>query len=291
MTVSARAANNVTAPARAGYRNMRSGLAVPAGTYPFEVGAEVITGWHHHDLHQLEYALEGVAQVETATARYLLPPQQAAWIPAGVEHCTTLTRTRSLAVFFDPAFFAAQFPGPAAGPRPGPAGSQVRILAVEPVIREMVLYAGRWPIGRESSDPAADAFFAALVHVIAGSLDREVPLSLPSSSDPLVAAAMRHTLENLADVTLPGVCAAVSASERTLRRAFLTRAGMSWREYLLQARLLRAMALLSQPEPTVLAIATDVGFASMSGFTRAFARFTGQTPLRYRQRVISSRRR
>jgi transcriptional regulator GlxA family with amidase domain len=87
------------------------------------------------------------------------------------------------------------------------------------------------------------------------------------------------------------VCAAVSVSERTLRRAFLARTGMSWREYLLQARLLRAMALLSQPESTVLAIATDVGFASMSGFSRAFARFTGETPLRYRQRVISSRRR
>jgi transcriptional regulator GlxA family with amidase domain len=166
----------------------------------------------------------------------------------------------------------------------------VRILAVEPVIREMVLYAGRWPIGRESSDPAADAFFAALVHVIADALDRAMPLSLPASSDPLVAAAMRYTLANLADVTLPGVCAAVSVSERTLRRAFPARTGVSWRDYLLQARLLQAMALLSQPEPTVLAIATDVGFASLSGFSRAFARFTGETPLRYRQRVLSSRR-
>ena len=47
-----------------------------AGTYAFEVGEEIVTGWHVHDLHQLEYAFEGVAQVETATAP--VPPAAAA---------------------------------------------------------------------------------------------------------------------------------------------------------------------------------------------------------------------
>ena len=55
---------------------MRFWVATPvrAGTYRLEVGDEGITGWHSHDRHQLEYAFEGVAQVETETARYLLPP-------------------------------------------------------------------------------------------------------------------------------------------------------------------------------------------------------------------------
>jgi hypothetical protein len=93
----------VTVPARVDHRDVRGGSPAWAGTYPFEVGAEVVTGWHSHDLHQLEHAFEGVAQVETATARYLLPPQQAIWIPAGVEHCTTLTRVRTVSAFFEPA--------------------------------------------------------------------------------------------------------------------------------------------------------------------------------------------
>ena len=53
-------------------------------------------------MHQIEYAFEGVAEVETATTHHLLPPQQAVWIPAGLTHCTTLRRVRSVAVFFDP---------------------------------------------------------------------------------------------------------------------------------------------------------------------------------------------
>jgi AraC-like DNA-binding protein len=46
------------------------------------------------------------------------------------------------------------------------------------------------------------------------------------------------------------------------------------------------MALLAEPGPTVLAVATAVGFESMSGLDRAFRRYTGETPLAYRQRVL-----
>jgi AraC-like DNA-binding protein/mannose-6-phosphate isomerase-like protein (cupin superfamily) len=252
VAVSARAAKKVTVPASIGRRDVRGGSSAWAGTYPFEVGEEAFTGWHSHDLHQLEYAFEGVAQVETATARYLLPPQQAVWIPAGVEHCTTLTRVRTVSAFFEPA--------PGTGVR-----EQVRILSASPLIREMLLYARRWPIGRLSADPTADIFFRALLHLIGEALDQEPPLRLPVSQDPLVAAVMRFTTDNLGWVTLSDACVATGTSERSLRRAFAAATGMSWREYLLQSRLLRAMALLSQPEPTVLAIATSVGFASMSG--------------------------
>jgi AraC-like DNA-binding protein len=49
------------------------------------------------------------------------------------------------------------------------------------------------------------------------------------------------------------------------------------------------MALLSEPGPTVLAIAMDVGFESVSGFSRAFRRLTGETPMGYRQRVMGLR--
>jgi AraC-like DNA-binding protein len=51
------------------------------------------------------------------------------------------------------------------------------------------------------------------------------------------------------------------------------------------------MALLAQPQPNVLAVAMTVGFDSLSGFTRAFRRHTGETPLAYRQRIFAASRR
>ncbi len=275
MAVLAGAANKVTKSARAGPRDVRGASRVLAGTYPFEIGEARITGWHHHDLHQLEYAFEGVAQVETSTARYLLPPQQAIWIPAGTEHCTTLTRVRTVSVFYDPAL----------GLR---AGDRVRVLAVAPVIREMLLHARPWPIDRPSTTPAIDRFFAVLADLIVASLDQEEILCLPTSRHPLVSSAIQFTTDHQREaITLRDLCLAIGTSPRSLRRAFATETGMSWRQYLLQSRLLHAMALLAQPQPNVLAVGMTVGFDSTSGFTRAFRRYTGETPLAYRQRVLS----
>ncbi|CAO5252046.1 Helix-turn-helix transcriptional regulator [Frankia sp. AgKG'84/4] len=251
---------------------MRQGGHGLGGSYLFE-GGDLVTGWHSHDLHQIEYAVNGVIEVETAAAHYLLPPQQAAWIPAGLEHTTTMKASvRSIAVLFDPALIAQP-------------GDRARILAVPPLIREMMIYAQRWPIVGARPDPMADGFFRTLGHLVTEALDHEAPLSLPTATDPIVAAAAAYTREHLATVSAAGVARAVGISERSLRRQFQASLGVPWRAYLLRARLLRAMALLAEPGPTVLDVATAVGFDSASAFARAFAERCGETPSAYRHRA------
>ena len=271
MAVAARTVNSLTEAANARHEAL-VGAKVRAGTYSLELGDEVMTGWHSHEYHQLEYAVEGVAEVETETARYLLPPRQAVWIPAGVEHSSTLTHVKAVSVFFDPAMVPN-------------AGDRVRILTAAPVLREMIRYARRWPISRTTPDAIADAFFAALALLVGEWLDDETPLSLPTTTDPLVAAAIEFTDQHLADATLRDVCNAVGASERSLRRAFVNATGMSWRQYLQESRLLKAMALLAEGDQSTLTIAMSVGFESASAFTRAFHRYAGETPKSYRRRT------
>lgn len=262
--------------AATGFVDMRAGAPVRAGTFAFDRSGddEVLTGWHHHDMHQVEYALRGTVEVETRHAHYLLPPQQAVWIPAGVEHCTTIRRVSTVSVFFAPELVPA-------------AGDRARVLAAAPVVREMIIYAARWPVWRAEPDPAADVFFRALAGLVAEWLEHETPLCLPTSADPLVAAAMAYTREHLVGITIGDVARAVGASDRTVRRAFAAGTGMSWRRYLLESRLLRAMALLSEPGPTVLDVATQVGFDSVSAFSRAFRAYVGDPPTIYRRRVTS----
>lgn len=257
--------------------DLRTSTDVRAGAWPYD-GPDVETGWHHHPYHQVEYALSGVAEVETATDRFLLPPQQAIWIPAGVRHNTRLRGVRSVSVFFAPEMMPAQ-------------GATVdrqraRVLAAAPVIREMIGYGVRWPISRcGDPDPTADVFFEALARLVVEWLGDEVPLHLPTSADPILASVMAHANDNLATVTMVSACRAVGASERTVRRRFLADTGMTWQAYVTQARLLRAMALLAGGDRTVLAIGTDVGFDSPSGFTRAFRGLTGESPSHYRRRI------
>jgi AraC-like DNA-binding protein len=291
VTVSARSANKLllaaTSPWTAGLPapadwpsasdcglvDMRGGTRVRAGTYPYD-GPDAVTSWHSHDLHQIEYAFQGVVEVETESVHHLLPPQQAVWIPAGLTHRTTLKRVRSVSVFFEPDMVPE-------------VDGRARVLAAEPVIREMILYGRRWPIGRASSDTTADTFFEALAMVAYEWLDHETPLNLPTGSDPDVAAVMAYTQEHLSDVSVNDVSEAVGWSPRTLRRRFPEATGMSWRSYLHESRLLHAMALLAQPGSSVLQVATTVGFESVSAFTRAFRRYRGETPSAYRRRVTS----
>ncbi|WIM85760.1 helix-turn-helix transcriptional regulator [Candidatus Mycobacterium wuenschmannii] len=270
MTVSASSARHL--PQSANVVELRRGGRARGGSYLYE-GSQLVTGWHSHDLHQIQYAIGGVVEVETASAHYLLPPQQAAWIPVGLEHQATMTPdVRSVAVMFDPGLLPA-------------VDQRARIVMVSPLIRQMMIYALRWPIGRPDSDPVSDGFFQTLGHLVFEALDHEAPLSLPTADNAMVAAAMEYTKANLASVTAAEVCRAVAVSERTLRRQFDAAVGMSWRTYLLHARMLRAMALLVSPGESVQKTASAVGFDSLSAFTRAFTKFCGETPSSYRQRI------
>jgi AraC-like DNA-binding protein/quercetin dioxygenase-like cupin family protein len=262
-------------PGRPGARRvieLRRGGRALAGSYLYE-GDGLITGWHSHDVHQIEYAIGGVVEVETDSAHYLLPPQQAAWIPVGLEHQATMNRdVKTVAVMFDPHLIPD-------------AGNRARILAVSPLIREMMIYALRWPIDRAEGDGVSDTFFRTLANLVSEALDHEAPLSLPASEHPIVAAAMAFTKEHLDGVTADEVSRAVAVSERTLRRLFHDTIGLSWRTYLLHARMLRAMALLAAPSQSVQETSSAVGFDSLSSFTRAFTQFSGETPTTYRKRV------
>jgi transcriptional regulator GlxA family with amidase domain len=83
------------------------------------------------------------------------------------------------------------------------------------------------------------------------------------------------------------VCRAIAVSERTLRRQFSAAVGMSWRTYLLRARLMRAMALLASPGRSVGEVAVAVGFTDVSAFARAFGQHCGESPSAYRARVTA----
>jgi AraC-like DNA-binding protein len=152
-----------------------------------------------------------------------------------------------------------------------------------------MIYALRWPIDRADGDEVSDGFFRTLAQLVSEALDHEAPLSLPTSEHPIVAAAMAYTKEHLDAVTADEVSRAVAVSERTLRRLFQDTLGLSWRTYLLHARMLRAMALLAAPGQSVQETSTVVGFDSLSSFTRAFTQFCGETPSTYRKRVGGAR--
>ncbi len=273
MTVPADSAKDQVLTATTGLVDLRESGRWVGGSHLYDGGQRLVTGWHFHDVHEIEYACRGVVEVKTQAGHYLLPPHQAAWIPAGLQHQTTLNAgVQTLAVLFEPELVPV-------------AGDRVRIIAVSALLREMMLYSGRWPISRTESGVEADSFFQALGYVVAEALEDERPLNLPVSADPVVTAATDYTRAHLDHVTVSDVTRAVGVSERTLRRLFSSHMGMSWRSYLLRARVLRSMAMLAQPDHSVLEISIAVGFDDVGAFARSFARHCGETPSAYKRRI------
>lgn len=97
--------------------------------------------------------------------------------------------------------------------------------------------------------------------------------------------AAEYVRAHLGSVTVATLCRALNMSERTLRRLFQAELAMTCREYLLQARLLHAMVLLSRPDQTVTGVAGAVGFTSSSAFARAFRQRCGETPSAFHRRI------
>jgi AraC-like DNA-binding protein len=232
-------------------------------------GYDMDTHWHSHDMHQLQYAFEGSIEVEDARARHRLPSQLAAWIPAGVAHRTSLHRVRSGSVLLTPAMTRD-------------AGDRVRIIEVSPLMREMVMGAMRWPLGRPL-DEVGRAYFGLFALLCGEWIDKEAPLSLPTTADPALLAAMEHTRENLVSGDMASAARAAGMSGRSLRRRFEAEVGMNWREYRQRARLLAAVELLSNGRSPIGVVAAEVGFESQSTFAKAFRALLGRSPSAFRR--------
>jgi hypothetical protein len=214
-------------------------------------------GWH-----QLLHASHGVMSVHTASGTWAVPRDRAAWIPAGeVPGVVVHGRVGVRALYLPAEVFEVGVP--------------CRVIAVPPLLRELVLHLARvCPL--DLSVPAHRRLADVLVDHVVGLPD--APLRLPMPADPRALAAA-HAL--LADPARPGV-PAPGASRRTVERLFLAETGMTLGAWRRRLRIVEALRLLAEGEP-VTAVALAVGYATPSAFTAMIRAEVGAKPSAYRK--------
>ena len=233
--------------------------------------------WHSHDSHQLLYAISGILHVETAQMRYILPPQKALWIPAHTLHRTWLDRVQSATVFFPMGMMDQTF-------------ANIKILSVPSVMREMIMFATRWPPGHGGDDDLAQSYFQTLALLCREWVLDELPFHLPRCDHPSLVRAMDYVQEHLATANLKDACAVAAMSERSFRRHFVQAMGMGWQDYVHHSRMMRALALLSTPTLRIGDVAEEVGFTNLGVFSRTFRDFSGENPSEFRSRLFGKTR-
>jgi AraC-like DNA-binding protein len=176
-------------------------------------GLDIDSHWHFHDMHQLVYAFEGTIVVESARGRHLVPPQLAAWIPAGEKHRLSVHRVKSASIFFP------------AGMVHSP-DDRVRTIMVRPLMREMVNEAMRWRL-RDPPSMLGERFYSAMAGLCEEWILAEADLMLPVVNGARLQSALDYTTGQM-DAQLSDVCAHAGLTPRTLRRHLRQETGLTW---------------------------------------------------------------
>lgn len=235
------------------YQHIPRAVAVMPKTY--ESGAT--SNWHSHPRAQLLYATGGLALVRAEDGTWVLPAQYALWIPPGLSHEVTMHGTVSMcSAYVAPEAISVL-----------PAGC--RVLAVSRLLEAALLALAREPVLYDIAGRGG--------HLAALILDEiahapETQLTLPLPSDPRLRRVCTAIMEAPgAALGLDDWAERAGASRRTLIRAFRTETGLSFGEWRLRARVIRALALsaegLSPP-----AVARAIGYAGPRALEAAMRR-------------------
>ncbi|WP_210248924.1 MULTISPECIES: AraC family transcriptional regulator [unclassified Methylobacterium] len=227
-----------------------------------------IVGPHCHARAQLIYAMAGVMEIRAAGSLWIVPPQRALWVSAGVEHAMRARGAVSLRTFY-----VADHAVPADLPNV-PTG-----LAVTPLLRELILRAIRDGRADDRGGRQGRLFDVLLDEVAA--LPR-CPFCLAMPDDPRLRRVCDAILARPGDRRdMAAFARDAGASPRTLARLAERELMVPFSVWRQQARVLAALPMLVGGG-SVAETAAALGYETPSAFAAMFRRIIGAAPAAYR---------
>jgi AraC-like DNA-binding protein len=216
--------------------------------------------------HLLAFATRGHLEIVTTEAtqdaRRLVPSEHAVWIPAGTSHTSVMRAPISMRSIFIAARLA-------------PKATALRTIAVEPLLRALILHATK--LGAlDRGVPEQARLTAVLLDRLAAAPD--VVYELRSPRDPRARRFADLVAGSPGDNrTIAELARAAGTSLRTLERCYLVETGLGVGEWRRRVRLFHALHRLQRGD-SVTEVALDCGYATPSAFGVAFRRQFGHAP-------------
>lgn len=237
-----------------------------------EYPAGFVDAMHSHDFVQVLYASSGVMAVRTRDVSFVVPPQRAVWLPAGVEHevaCRGPVSLRTLYLKLSPEHV----------------NTGCRVFEVSDLLRALILEVVEFPAlyeleGREG----------AIISLLLGEVARmpNAPYQVVMPTDRRLLRVCNAILANPSDPRgLDDWAKIAGMGRRTLTRSFKQETGMGLAVWRQQVRLMEALSLLAAGA-SITQVAFEVGYESTSGFASMFRRTFGTAPSQYLDAAGSS---
>lgn len=220
---------------------------------------------HSHGRAQLLHALTGVVTVTTRAGRWMVPPDHALWIPAGMRHAVDMAGAVQM-------YCAYVRPQAVAGlPR------HLHVAGLTGLMRCLILEAAA--LDGQPPHARGRAIMDCLLHEIPRLPER--PLGLPFPSSPRLAALCRAFLAAPSPhIDIDRWARALGTSRRSFTRTFRRETGIGLSTWRRQACLMAALPRLAAGE-AVTSVALDLGYGSVPAFTTMFKRALGAPPRAY----------
>ncbi|MBI1218072.1 MAG: helix-turn-helix domain-containing protein [Rhodobacteraceae bacterium] len=233
------------------------GMAYAAGT---------IVPAHSHARAQLLYGATGAVMAETPSGAWMMPPDHALWIPAGMVHQVRMMGAVQVqSLYFAPCAVTAM-------------PSSCVVLGITALMRSLLAEAVTLPA--EYDLGGRDGLVMTLIQTELLRLP-EMPLSLPLPREPRLAARCRDFLANpTPHDTIDDWAHQSGLSRRTFTRKFRAETGLSFIEWRQRACVMAALPRLAAGE-AVTSVALDLGYSNPAAFSAMFARTLGAAPRAY----------
>lgn len=246
------------------FEDIPRSVVVTANAYP----AGSTFPMHTHRRGQFAFASHGTISVATPKGRWLVPPQRACWVPAGVPHEMTMSGPVTMLNAFVSSNEASAARMPA----------RCVVYGVSALLKQLLEEAIDMPAMYDTNGRAGKLMDLLVAEI--ASMPR-LSLHAPLPSDRRLARACRLLFDAPSiTIGLDTMAADVGMSRRTFTRLFRAQTGVSFAEWRQQVCLLAAIERLSRGQ-AVTRIALDLGYTSPSAFSSAFRRVLGEAPSRY----------
>ena len=229
---------------------------------------------HLHREAQLVYAARGTMQVTTPKGRWLVPPDRAVWVPAGLPHAIdVLADIEMRTMYFDMAWLKRE-------QRTGSLAAEF-VVRVSPLLHQAILAL----FDEHNTSERTTLLINLAMLELHQAEDSATFIPLPHERRCRRAADI-VLADPTGDHEIETLAREVGTSVRTLSRLFTSETQLSFKSWCQRARIAAAIQKLStEANVSVKQLASDLGYASVPAFSHAFRQVTGKTPTEFAEKA------
>jgi AraC-like DNA-binding protein len=253
-------------------REVRSNHRSPAGVHlvarDYPKGMRIDP--HLHREAQLIYAASGTMQVTTPGGRWLVPPDRAVWVPAGLQHTIDLLADIEMrTLYFDLPWLERQ--------QRLQGLTREFVVRVSPLLHQSILAL----FEARNTEERTDLLVRLVMLELHQAEDSTTFVPLPH--EPRCRRAAMIVLDDPTGAhDIDSLAREVGTSARTLSRLFSTETQLSFKSWCQRARIAAAIQRIStDASVSMKQLATQLGYASVPAFSAAFRQVTGRTPTEF----------